>query len=56
VKLNVDENPRVPTDLKIEALPTFVVFRDGSEVHRFTGARTKDSFQAEIQRFAAAAA
>jgi thioredoxin 1 len=37
VKLNSEENRRFCVDLGIMGLPTFVLYRDGSEVRRLTG-------------------
>lgn len=37
-KVDVDESPRIASEHNIQALPTFVVFRDGQEVARSQGA------------------
>ncbi len=36
-KLDVDSNPRVPTEFGLMYIPTLIVFRDGEEAKRFTG-------------------
>jgi thioredoxin 1 len=40
-KMNVDENPDVPGKLGIRGIPTLIMFKNGSEVARLTGARPK---------------
>jgi thioredoxin 2 len=41
-KLDVDKNPEAAARLRIQGIPTLVVFRDGREVTRMIGARGKD--------------
>ncbi len=38
VKLNVDENPATQRRFQIQAIPTFITFRDGKPVERRSGA------------------
>ena len=38
VKVDTDENPRVPTRLGIQGIPTFIIFKGGEEVGRVVGA------------------
>jgi thioredoxin 2 len=45
-KLNVDQNPAAVARLRIQGVPTLIVFKDGHEVARMVGARPK----AEILR------
>lgn len=40
-KVNVDENQAVARQHAVQSLPTLVVFRDGVEVKRVIGARSK---------------
>jgi thioredoxin 2 len=40
-KLNVDHNPEAAARLRIQGVPTFIVFKDGREVTRMIGARDK---------------
>lgn len=48
-KIDVDRD-RITTSLfQISAMPTFVLLRDGSEVGRFIGARSKDQLLTELQ-------
>lgn len=51
-KLNVDENPEVPTNLMIRGIPTFVMFKDGKEVGRIVGAQSKQAMLSKIEALA----
>ena len=42
VKLNSDENPASTARLRIQGIPTLVVFKDGREVSRMIGVRDRD--------------
>lgn len=46
-KLNVDENPNIQASLKINSIPTLVIFKDGKEMERSVGYKTKE----EIRRW-----
>ncbi len=37
VKVNATENRQIARDLKVIAMPTFVLYRDGAEVERLSG-------------------
>ena len=37
-KVDTDANPRTPTRLGIQGIPTFIIFKGGSEVGRVIGA------------------
>ena len=51
-KLNVDRSPATASRLRIQGVPTLIVFKDGHEVARMVGARPK----AEILRTLASVA
>jgi thioredoxin 2 len=51
-KLNVDTNPQTANRLRIQGVPTLIVFKDGREVTRMIGARGKDDL---LQRLGAVA-
>ncbi len=42
VKLNVDENNNTAAQYGVTAIPTLVIFKDGSEAERMVGVVTKD--------------
>ncbi len=48
VKLNVDENPATPTQYRIQAIPTLMIFKDGEAVSRQMGAMPKSRIEAWI--------
>lgn len=41
-KVNVDEAPELAMRFNVLSIPTFVVFKGGSEIGRFSGAMPKD--------------
>jgi thioredoxin 1 len=43
----VDENQDVPAGLKVISIPTLILFKDGQELERSIGYKTKD----ELSRF-----
>ncbi len=44
-KLNVDENQDIPASLKIISIPTVILFKDGKEVERSIGFKTKEELR-----------
>jgi thioredoxin 1 len=44
-KMNVDENPNVPSKFGIRAIPTLLIFKDGKVVGTQTGALPKKRLQ-----------
>ncbi len=48
-KLNVDENPRVPGEYFIQAIPTLIFFRDGQPVDKIVGALPKPAMEKRIE-------
>lgn len=49
-KVNVDENGELAMRFNILSIPTFVIFKGGSEVARFSGAMSKDTFKERIMQ------
>lgn len=49
-KLNVDEQRQVAASYGIRNIPTIIVFRDGKEVERIVGMKTKEVLLASIQK------
>lgn len=51
-KINVDQFQQVAAKLKIKSLPTIVVFKNGKEVHRIVGVKTKKAILKELEAVA----
>ena len=47
-KVNVDVNPEITSYLRISSLPTTILFKDGKEVKRIKGTRTKEALVKEF--------
>ena len=48
-KVNADDNSGLAAELSIRAIPTIIVFEDGKEVKRITGARPKAVLIKELE-------
>jgi len=51
VKLNIEASPYVADELKIDALPTFVFYKNGKIVGRQAGALDKHELQSRIKKY-----
>ncbi|MGH3665059.1 MAG: thioredoxin [Egibacteraceae bacterium] len=51
LKLNVDENPDITRKYRVMSIPTLMVFSDGDERKRLTGARGKTELLSEVEEF-----
>jgi thioredoxin 1 len=49
-KVNVDEQRATASKFKIRSIPTMILFKNGKEIHRFTGVKSKDTIIREIDR------
>ncbi|MGF1464131.1 MAG: thioredoxin [Maricaulaceae bacterium] len=54
VKINVDENPGVAGQLRVQSIPAVYVFQEGRPVDGFMGALPESQIQAFVDRFAGA--
>jgi len=50
MRVNVDDNPGLSSKYKIDAIPTFIVFKDGKRTESLTGAQPKENLVAAIER------
>ena len=50
-KLNVDENPTVPTNFNVRGIPTFLIFKKGELVGKVVGAVQKKDLEAKMKEF-----
>ncbi len=48
-KLNVDDNPEVPTNYNVRGIPTFLIFKGGELKDKVVGAQTKKALQDKIE-------
>lgn len=48
-KLNVDDNPEVPTQYNVRGIPTFLIFKNGELKEKLVGIQTKQALQAKIE-------
>lgn len=48
-KLNSDDEPRLATELNIRSIPTLIVFRDGKELARQSGAMDANRLKAWLE-------
>ena len=48
VKVNVDDNTQLTTDLEILSIPVLIIFKNGEEIKRIQGANPKPYIQKEI--------
>ena len=48
-KLNVDDNPNVPTEYNVRGIPTFLLFKNGELVEKIVGATTKQALEQKLQ-------
>lgn len=55
-KLNTDENPRVASQFRIDAIPTLLIFNGGQLVDRIVGMAPKGEIQSRMGRLAGAGA
>ena len=47
-KVNVDQNQPLAQKYKIRNIPTMILFKDGKEIHRFVGVKTKKAIMKEV--------
>ncbi len=48
-KLNVDDNPEVPTQYNVRGIPTFLIFKNGELRDKVVGAQTKQVLKDKIE-------
>jgi len=51
VKLNTDENQETAEEYGIMAIPSLIVFKGGSEVHRVVGFVPQEQLESELEQF-----
>jgi len=48
-KVNIDENPKMPTHYGVMSIPTLMFFKKGQVVNQFVGALSKAELKKKIQ-------
>ena len=56
VKINIDENPEIAGQLRVQSIPTVYAFRDGQPVDGFMGAVPESQLRAFVQQLTGGAA
>jgi len=49
-KLNIDEQPEAAMTYRVMSIPTLILFKDGVELERIVGSRSKASFQQMLDK------
>ena len=49
-KLNVDESKATASKFAVRSIPTLILFKNGKEIHRFVGVKSKDYLLKELDR------
>jgi len=49
-KLNTDQNPATAARLRIQGIPTLVIFKDGHEVDRMIGVRSREELLRKLEK------
>ncbi|MQL52162.1 thioredoxin [Desulfofundulus thermobenzoicus] len=49
-KLNVDENQKTAADYRVISIPTLIVFKNGQELERSIGFKTKKELKAILEK------
>ena len=47
-QVDADNSPEITAKYKVGAFPTFLIFKDGKEVERFSGYKTKEDLMTRI--------
>ncbi len=50
LKMNVDENPRVPVQYGVRGIPTMILFKEGQQVGQVVGNLPKDEIMAMLNK------
>ncbi len=51
VKVNIDENPNIPSQYDVMGVPTLMIFKNGEAVDSVTGARNKKDLASFIDNY-----
>ncbi len=48
-KLNVDQNPRVASQFRVQSIPTLIIFKHGLEFDRLIGVQTREAILRRLE-------
>ena len=51
VKINTEENPQISAQFGIRSIPTLIIFKNGVEVHRVSGALSTEQIMQVVSQF-----
>lgn len=49
-KLNIEQHQSIATQYKVRSIPTLIMFKNGKEINRFVGVKTKEFLLKEINK------
>ena len=49
-KLDIDQAKAIASKFSVRSIPTMILFKNGKEIHRFVGVKTKDYLLKELDR------
>jgi thioredoxin 1 len=49
-KINIEQHSAMATKYKVRSIPTLILFKNGREINRFVGGKTKDFLLKEIKK------
>lgn len=50
-KLDVDQNPVIASQFRVQSIPTLIIFKDGKEVDRIVGGQSKEAMMRRLNQF-----
>ncbi len=50
-KVNIDDNPEIPTNYNIRGIPTFLLFKNGELKEKIVGLQTKEYLHNKIESY-----
>jgi thioredoxin-like negative regulator of GroEL len=51
IKVNIDDKPHLAQRFEVSSVPTMVLFKNGQEIHRLSGAMPLMSLKSALQSF-----
>ena len=51
LKIEVDKEPDAAAEYRVRAIPTFIIFKDGKEVDRFSGVQDMKQIQTKLDEY-----